>query len=63
MKENMEGNIFAELDLFNIDNAKTVIFEEDVYAYLRDKHSEMNADLAIKEAGSWETASRLVLTD
>lgn len=59
----MKDNIFAELEKYPLEDCKTVIFEEDMYAYLRDIHNQLNSDLAIKEAASWEAATRLVLTD
>lgn len=59
----MKDNIFAELDKYPLEDCKTVIFDENIYTYLRDKHNQLNSDLAIKEAASWDAANRLVLTD
>ena len=59
----MKDNIFAELEKYPLGDCKTVIFDEDIYTYLKDKHHQLNSDLAIKEAASWEAATKLVLTD
>ena len=59
----MKDNIFAELEKYPLEDCKTVIFDEDVHTYLRDKHNQLNSDLAIKEAASWKAATKLVLTD
>lgn len=59
----MENNIFEELEKYNLAGCKTVIFDEEIYAYLKEKHRNLNSKLAIKEAQSWESASKFVLTD
>lgn len=59
----MKDKIFAELEKYPLEDCKTVIFDEEIYAYLKDKHTQLNSDLALKEAASWEVASKLVLTD
>lgn len=59
----MKDNIFAELEKYPLEDCKTVIFDEDMYTYLKDKHTQLVSDVALKEAASWEAATRLVLTD
>ena len=59
----MKNNLLEELGKFNLSECKTIIFDDDVYAYLTDKHVKMNSRLNIKEAESWESATKLVLTD
>lgn len=59
----MKNSLLEELGNFNLSECKTIIFDDDVYAYLTDKHSKMNSRLNIKEAESWESATKLVLTD
>lgn len=59
----MGNNIFEELAKYNLEDCKTVTFDEDVYADLKHKHCRLNAELAIKEAASWEVAAKFVLTD
>lgn len=59
----MENNTFHELEKYNLTGCKTVKFDDEIYSYLKEKHKVLNSKLAIKEAESWESANKLVLTD
>lgn len=58
----MENDVFEELAKYDLKDCKMAIFD-DVYTYLKDKHSLLNSIHAIKEAGSREATPKVVLTD
>lgn len=56
-------DIIAKLQKYNISVLPSHDIPEDRRAALNKSIKDVNAKLTIKEAGSWVSASRLVLTD
>ena len=57
------NDIIAEIEKYNLSSMPSYVLDEDVCQFLVDRSQEYNAELTLKEAGSWEAATRIVLTD
>lgn len=60
-------NNFSEIldGINNIDTNSAVEyhFDNEVCIYINEQSRAYSEELSVKEAGSWESANRLVLTD
>lgn len=59
----MKYNIIPELEQFHLPETSDFVVDQKKILHLNKKYRKLNTELTIKEAASWETASRLVLTD
>lgn len=51
------------LEKFDLSSAPDFVFNEEMVSRIMEESREEEAILTLKEAGSWESATRLVLTD
>lgn len=52
-----------DLEKYGLSDFSDVALDASAYEFLAEEAEKLNERLVQEEAGSWETASKLVLTD